>query len=252
MKKSNLKNKLSQSAFHVGIIVSVLAMISIVSLSSPANAAQYWERTFASSGKATSVKQAADGGFILAGFGSVQTGPSQFEPGIFLIKLRPDGGHSWTRTWTRLDIPWADDSGFKLTVIELSQNAGYVVAGTYQPDPSKIWEYGFVMRTDTSGDLIWSKKFIPLGDGAKLNINSIIETQAGKLVLAGNYIQYKNEVLRFFSLVAELELNGTLNWKIANRHYHCESDQDQLGEVIIQDSDGDLVMGGKAPLQPDT
>lgn len=108
-----------------------------------------WTRTFGSTGVEAvySVKQTADGGYILAGL------TSSFGAGandIFLTKTNATGFPQWTKTFGGAGPESVDE-------VDQVSDGGYIICGStpsFTPN-----EDIYLIRTDSSGNAAWTKNF---------------------------------------------------------------------------------------------
>ena len=116
-----------------------------------------WSQTYGGSGDdiILSMAKTNDGGYILAGY--TYTYSSNGEPDFWLVKVDSSGTMQWNQHYGGSDQDYATD------VIQTS-DGGYVMAGyTNSPeymDPHNQGIYSWlVIRTDSSGNLIWNATF---------------------------------------------------------------------------------------------
>jgi hypothetical protein len=95
-----------------------------------------------------SVRQTADGGFIVAGE-TWSFGASQND--VYLIKTDADGNTQWTRRFGGSDVDYA-------TSLQETADSGYIIAGS-------TYSYGaggrdvYLIKTDADGDTLWTRTF---------------------------------------------------------------------------------------------
>ena len=135
-----------------------------------------WTKTYGSTDRdiASDVKQTDDGGFIICGqtesFGHVNNYND-----AWLIKTDYNGDTLWTKTWG------GDTHDGALSVVQTSDGGyvwtGYLDISTFNQD---LW----VLKTDGSGNTLWSKTY----GGTFNNIGrSINKNSDGSLIIAGDY-----------------------------------------------------------------
>ncbi|MFA5031914.1 MAG: T9SS type A sorting domain-containing protein [bacterium] len=129
-----------------------------------------WTRTFGKSNNdcAYDVKQCGDGGFILTGY--TKTGSEK----VYLIKTNSTGDTLWTRIYGKT----GDDRGY--SVRECSDN-GFVISG-YTSTLGGTWEDVYVIKTNSTGDTLWTRTFGKNGDDRG---NSIVQCSDNGYVVAG-------------------------------------------------------------------
>ncbi|MBM3324522.1 MAG: T9SS type A sorting domain-containing protein [Calditrichaeota bacterium] len=121
-----------------------------------------------------SVEQTSDGGYILGGYRS--TPFLTWE--ILLIKTDADGDTLWSRTYG-----WNELSTLCNVVCQTS-DGGYILAGKlsfFNP----FRGYGFLLRTDASGDSLWSRLFGRGGGFGGDEFNAVLLSPDGGFVAAG-------------------------------------------------------------------
>ena len=138
-----------------------------------ANGSEDWSETFGSlhDDSALSVRQAADGGYIIAG------GTHSFGLGgsdVWLIKTDANGNEDWSKTFGSLHDDWA-------TCVRQTSDGGYIVAGatySFGAGGTDMW----LIKVDAGGNEEWSETFGGLGDDSA---NSVEQTSDGGYIVAG-------------------------------------------------------------------
>jgi hypothetical protein len=138
------------------------------------NGNQQWNNTFGQKNKSEtscSVKQAPDGGYIIASEINPKETNSNYD--IWLIKTNEYGKEQWNRTFGGS----LDDSAFSLSV---TQDNGYLLTGKYTESCS----YGtdgssFILKTDSEGNQEWLKVL------SNCTLYSVQQTSDGGYVAAG-------------------------------------------------------------------
>ncbi|TKJ37229.1 hypothetical protein CEE37_14040 [candidate division LCP-89 bacterium B3_LCP] len=110
---------------------------------------ELWSQTYGGSGEeeGESVQQTSDGGYIIAGR------TRSFGPGaqaVYLIKTDSFGTEQWSQTFGGSSY----DSGKS---VKQTLDGGYIVVGETHPGPQDYDVY--VIKTDASGDTLWTKTF---------------------------------------------------------------------------------------------
>ncbi len=109
-----------------------------------------WTKTFGGSGSdaGNSVQQTSDGGYIVAGttrsFGAGNAD-------VWLIKTDASGDTLWTKTFG--GSQWDNARSVQQTI-----DGGYIVTGftaSFGAGEFDVW----LIKTDTSGDTLWTKTF---------------------------------------------------------------------------------------------
>lgn len=114
-----------------------------------------WAKTYGTPGSnamAESIKQTADGGFIMAGSSSIH---GSYD--VFLVKTAEDGSLQWTKTFGDS----LTDMGYD---VAQTADGGYIVAATYGrqfTDSLSSSFYGdvYLIKTNGAGDMQWAKTY---------------------------------------------------------------------------------------------
>jgi hypothetical protein len=109
-----------------------------------------WTKTYGGNNNDVgySVKQTADGGFIIAGWTySFGSGSND----VYLIKTTADGDTSWTKTYGGAN----GDYGYS---VQQTADGGYIISGETLSFGAGS-DDAYLIRTDASGTPIWSKTF---------------------------------------------------------------------------------------------
>jgi len=111
---------------------------------------EVWSRTFGGSGydKGYSVMQAADGGYVIAGWTS-SYGAGGFD--VYLIKTDESGNEVWSQTFGGI----YNDGGWSL---QQTAEGGYIIAGqteSYGAGSDDV----YLIKTDGQGNEVWSQTF---------------------------------------------------------------------------------------------
>ncbi len=130
-----------------------------------------WTRAYGGSytDQGYSVQETADGGYVIAGYtGAFLSGD------VYLIRTDSSGDTLWTRTFGGD----GDDRGYS---VQETTDGGYVIAG-YTDSFGTGGEDVYLIKTDLSGNLLWSSTFGGDGDDRGYSIQ---QTADGGFVIAG-------------------------------------------------------------------
>jgi hypothetical protein len=182
-----------------------------------------WTRTYggAVADEGRSVQQTSDGGYIIAGCISCNTGGSD----VYLIKTDSLGDSLWTRAHV---FPFSA-SGY--SVLE-TRDGGYIIAGVISSITFAV--NVLLMKTDPSGNLLWLRDY---GDTLNERARSIQQTTDGGYIITG-YTQSFGAGLQDVYLIKTDSLLDTL-W---TRTYGG-SDVD-VGWSVQQTTDGGYIITG--------
>ena len=120
----------------------------------------------------TSVQQTTDGGYILTGHKNT-TGAGTF---AFLIKTDPFGDTLWTRDFS-------GNGGAGGQSVQQTADAGYIITG-YSSDPTGVFMDAYLVKTDSSGDTLWTRTY---GEGGSEQEKgySVQQTTDGGYIITG-------------------------------------------------------------------
>ena len=139
-----------------------------------ANGIQTWNWIFdyANNEEGHSIKQTADGGYIITGE-TYSFGAGGKD--IFLIKTNNGGTLLWSKTYGGLN----DDSG---NSVLQTTDGGYIIAGTTNSFGSGLTDI-FVIKTNSTGDTLWAKTY---GGSNNDSGYSIHQTSDGGYIILGS------------------------------------------------------------------
>lgn len=158
-----------------------------------------WYKTYGGLGQDVGccVKQTNDGGFILA----IRTSSYGSTIDIMLVKTDSLGNQIWSKVYTN------SNSNDFVQEVNIVGNSGYILVGTNSVigDSANI----YIMRTNISGDTLWTKKIGGQRTSAGYSIDSIAKNG---FIICGVSSSF-NTNYYFQSYVAKIDSSGNLIWE---------------------------------------
>lgn len=179
---------------------------------------------------ARSIKQTADGGFIIAGHTYSFLTPSA-NSDFYIIKTDALGDVLWMRTIGFTGEEKASD------VIETNDN-NYVITGT----TTSLGAGGtdiYTVKLDATGNLLWSYVYGGAGNDIA---NSVVETSAGNLVIAGSTTGFSAGGR--IPLIMTTNVSGVLNNPVYTFNPNTFTVKNSFFTHIIRGSAGELLVTG--------
>jgi len=201
-----------------------------------------WQRSLGGSDfdYAQSVKQTADGGYIVAGLSRSNDGDISANKGgsdYWIAKLASDGTLQWQKS---IGGTYDDDA---YSVLQAS-DGNYIVAGTSVISSlvakDHRWDYKIV-KLSASGDMIWQKNFGGTGDDAAASIQ---ETSGGGYIIAGSTLSSDGDVIGAHSTnpdawIIQLSSSGDILWQ------RClGGSNNDIAPAAQQTADGGYIVAG--------
>jgi hypothetical protein len=168
-------------------------------------------------------RQTFDGGFIVLG------STSSFGAGMYdayLIKTDSSGDSLWTKVYGGIDNEW----GY---CVKQTYDSGFVLSGRTSSTLAGD-DDGFLIKTNSQGDVIWSKTYGGFSNDA---INSVEQTNDGGFIFSGNTSSYS--VGAYDLYLTKTDSFGNVIWTKTFGGYGFEGD----GKVSIT-SDGGFILEG--------
>jgi hypothetical protein len=157
--------------------VASLGVLLVTLFFSPLSLAQItFERTYGGAAQdwGSSVQQTSDGGYIITG-STESYGEGRFS-NVYLIRTGSFGDTLWTRIYGGL----GPDEG---NSVKQTLDGGFIIVGNTIPS-SEIWQDIYLIKTDLSGDTLWTKAY---GDEFNDESYSIQQTLPdGGYIIAGS------------------------------------------------------------------
>lgn len=164
-----------------------------------------------------------DGGFYIAG--STKSFGNGLQSAL-LIRTDNNGNQVWTNVNSATDI-----NAYKTACYNLN---GQIIAAGNTLDFSTNNRENYISLIDTTGNLIWSKKF---GSNGSEYLNQILLLNDGNIISVGS--SDNQSAGNFDFNICKLDSSGTLLW---NKNYG-RSEYDEAKSVALC-ANGDLVIGG--------
>ncbi|MBK7966111.1 MAG: T9SS type A sorting domain-containing protein [Bacteroidetes bacterium] len=154
-----------------------------------------WTRIFDTGAFGASVKQTADGGYIITG-SAMLSGNQE----IYLAKTDSIGNPAWTKIIGGAN----DDVG---SSVLQTTDGGYIIAGGTSNFGTGL-SNTFLIKTNSTGDTLWTKTF-GAGTNDELSCGSVIQTNDGGLLLCGAaYFDPSGE----FGVLIKTDSIGNQSW----------------------------------------
>lgn len=177
-----------------------------------------WQKTYGGiyHDIATSVRQTTDGGYVVAGYTSSNTGDVTGNHGstdYWIIKLDSSGNLQWQKAL-------GGSSGERAFDIQQTNDGGYIVAGdtySYNGDltTAPLGSRDFwIVKLGNSGNIIWEKRF---GGSGEDNAYSIAQTADHGYIISGTTTSNNGNVTfnngQGDYWVIKLDTLGSLQWQ---------------------------------------
>jgi len=163
-----------------------------------------WQKTYTTPGlhehaEASSIRQASDGGYVVAGsINSFGAGEEDF----WILKLSTDGDNEWQRTYGGGRYDFAN-------FVQQTSDGGYVVAGStdsFGAGETDIW----FLKLTSAGDVEWQKTY----GGAREDSASFIRQTSDEGYMVLGYNRYQ-DVDRWTTdyWILKLSSEGDVEWQ---------------------------------------
>jgi len=185
-----------------------------------------WQKTYggaASYEYANSIRQTADGGYIVAGF------TRSFGAGngdMWLLKLDASGNVAWQKTYGG---PETETAGYA----EQTSDHGYIVAG-YTKSFGAGNEDAWILKLDASGNITWQKTY---GGAADDGANVVRQTADGGYIVAGHTAS--SGAGGSDAWILKLDATGNITWQKSYGGIEYDS-----AYAVQQTTDGGYIVGG--------
>jgi hypothetical protein len=153
---------------------------------------------------AYSVRQTADGGYIVGGEVSYVVTSSYTESEITVFKLDSTGTLVWQRDYA------AGVDAYLLS-LGLTSDGGAIVCGTVSTETANTYTSSvLLLKLDSAGNPRFARTFLPSGNISDLNIVGVQQTADGGYAFAGYYFQ--NTVYTERAWLVKTDSAGNVEW----------------------------------------
>ncbi len=163
-----------------------------------------------------------DGGYVLVG---MTYDTIALDLNVTLIKTNANGVQSWIKFYGSAD----PECGY---VVEQTNDGGYIITGYKEPSGMGIHDV-YVIKTDASGNLLWSKSFGGAGDEVGWSVH---QTSDQGYIISGR-VEY---IAGWYDIyLIKTDASGNLLWsKLIGEFY------DEQGFCVQQTTDGGYIITG--------
>jgi hypothetical protein len=201
------------------------ATLFVLLPASLSHAQQRWTRTYggASFDKGRMAQQTSDGGYIVAGWTYSIPNSEQ----IYLVKTNSSGDTLWTRTFGTSYPDWAYS-------IQQTSDGGYIIGGTTYPSGAEL--HAFLVKTDASGDTLWSREYGYVWDDYGYCVR---QTADGGYIVSGTTYSYGDTLHSGDVWLFKTNSSGNTLW---SRYYGGTAND--FGYGVQQTTDGGYIVTG--------
>jgi hypothetical protein len=187
-----------------------------------------WTKTFGTANQdySYSIQQTTDAGYIITGY--FDSSGSIGGNDVFLIKTDVNGDSLWTKSFGGMD----NDEG---QFVQQTTDGGYILTGTTSSFGAGTYDI-YLIKTDSSGDTIWTKTFGGLNEDFGACIQ---QTTDGGYVVIGNTRSFgagSTDIVLF-----KTDYNGNLIWTKT-----FGGGAGDMGVFVQQTTDGGYILTGYA------
>lgn len=184
-----------------------------------------WMRTFGGmlDEMGFSVQQTLDGGYILVGNTS-SFGAGEFD--VYLVRTDESGDTLWTRTYGGV----RDDHGFS---VEQTSSGGYIITGQTESYGAGDFDV-YLIRTNESGDTLWTRTFGGLSVDAGFSVTESIE---GGFVITGKTMSFGGGDDDIYLIKTDDSGNTIWTWALGGT-------LDEAGRSVRETTDGGYIISG--------
>jgi hypothetical protein len=221
----NVLKQLRLSLIHQ-LMYRFLLLLSLL-FSAGSVAGQGWERVYdgGGGGQINDIALTEDGGFVMVGYYN-NAGRAR------MFKTDADGFLQWTK-----DFILGNQTAGEAVIV--TKDGGYAVAGySVVSTPNSVLKQPFLLKTNKSGTVLWTKTFPSTYDAAALDL---VELADGSLALCGFQKISDGQNLTENVSVLKTAADGTLLWSKT----FGDPSVSELGNSLTLSNNGDLVIAGE-------
>jgi len=213
-----------KEALALMLILLLLFIGSVVPL---VDASSFFDRTYERMGigKAYTVVQTSDGGYVLVG---ITEGFEEGNRDFWLVKTDSDGNMEWNKTYGGTK----DD--FAYSVVQTS-DGGYAMEGYTNSFGAGGYDF-WLVKTDSLGNMEWNQTY---GGPSDDHAFSMVQTADGGYVLVGETESFGAKFTDF--LLVKTDSFGKMEW---NKTYDAIAGRD-YAPYVIQSGDGGYALVGR-------
>jgi hypothetical protein len=180
------------------LVITGAAVLAAVFLTAKADS---WKKIYGGSNNETGfyVQQTTDGGYFVVG----DKYPSYNMGDVWLLKIDSSGDTLWTKTY---GTPTCDDEAFSG---QQTADGGYIIVGyteSFGAGKRDIW----LLKTNSSGDTVWTRTFGRPGYNRYNDGYSIQQTKDGGYIIIGDWRDTTNS--QPVPLLLKTDANGETLW----------------------------------------
>ena len=183
---------------------------------------------------AYSVRQTADGGYLVGGEVSYVITSSYTEAEITVFKLDSTGNLAWQR-----DYAAGVDTYFQS--LGLTSDGGAIVIGSVSTETASTYTSSvLLLKVDSTGNAQFGRTFLPSGVISDLNVTGVQQTADGGYAFSGYYFQ--NTIYDERAWLVKTDSAGNVQW---NKIYGPDVEySDRFFYGFMQNSDGGFTAAG--------
>ena len=201
------------------------------------------EGAFSSPEEATAIVATNDGNYVIAGYTGANTVGNI---DIFLMKIDPDGNSIWTTSFPG-SLVANDNPEMNVELIEMSD--GSLVLGARTQDETYSTELldAYVIKTNSSGTLQWSKVYgYDNTTGSENNdiVSDIIESSDGNIVALTRFQGAEDATGNTRNDIGIMKLSAATGSIIWDKGYGSGDDLEDEGFEIVEMPNGEFQIAG--------